>query len=134
MLHLANSKTSIDGNFLSRELGVREQTARSMLTRIRLHLAALDHAPVVGNPGDTVLIRLERPRRIYMPGAKRRNDDFRRDQATAAVHEQGGDYPWPVLEVASPQVIDYVARRPQLPAAEPLSIDLFSRLQAILIE
>lgn len=72
MLHLANSRTSIDCNFLRRELGVREQTARSMLRRIRLHLAALDHVPVVGGPGDTVHIRLERPRRIFMPGGKRR--------------------------------------------------------------
>jgi hypothetical protein len=72
MLHVANSKTSIDGNFLSRELGTREQTARSMLTRIRRHLAALDHLPVFGKPGDTVHIRLERPRRIYMPGIKRK--------------------------------------------------------------
>jgi transposase len=70
MLHVANSRTSIDGNFLSRELGVREQTARSMLTRIRRHLAAIDHVSVVGKPGDTVHIRLERPRRIYMPGTK----------------------------------------------------------------
>jgi hypothetical protein len=72
MLHVANSKTSIDGNFLSRQLGVREQTARGMLGRIRLHLAGIDHLSVFGKLGDTVHIRLERPRRIYMPGVKRR--------------------------------------------------------------
>ena len=72
MLHLVNSRTSVDSNFLSRELGMWEVTARRMLKRIRLHLGALDHVPVVGQPGDTVHIRLERPRRIFMPGVKRK--------------------------------------------------------------
>jgi len=72
MLHLVNSRTSIDSNFLSRELGMWDVTARRMLKRIRLHLGVLDHVPFVGQAGDTVHIRLERPRRIFMPGVTRR--------------------------------------------------------------
>lgn len=48
------------------------QTGRSALGSIRLHLAALDHRPVYGEPGDTVHVRLERPRRIYIPRSQYR--------------------------------------------------------------
>lgn len=64
MLHFANSAEGISTTSLARQIGISEQSAFRMSTRIRLHMAALDDRELVGGPGEMVMCRLVKVLRI----------------------------------------------------------------------
>ena len=59
MLHFSNSSYGVPTSFLRRHLGVSHKAAFRMANRIRLQMAALDHASRVGRSGRPVEIRVE---------------------------------------------------------------------------
>lgn len=64
MLHFANSAQSISSSFLARQLGVSQPTAYRISSRIRYHLAAIDHGKKLGGAGNEVAIKLVKVLRI----------------------------------------------------------------------
>lgn len=59
MLHFANSSYGVPTTFLGRHLGISHKAAFRMADRIRLQMAALDEKERVGEPGQSVEIRIE---------------------------------------------------------------------------
>lgn len=95
MLHLANSRESISTHFAARHLGISLHAAHRMLTRIRLHLAALDHRVAIGGPSKEVYVRIEQFRGLWVPQS-------RRNRAYVLLIEGGGFLDTVVLDRARP--------------------------------
>ncbi|MGY6550346.1 MAG: transposase [Erythrobacter sp.] len=64
MLHFANSAVSIAAPFLARQLGISGPTAFRLGQRVRLHMAAIDHGILIGNPTKMVMARMFKVLRI----------------------------------------------------------------------
>lgn len=64
MLHVSNSAESINVNTLARHFGVTQRTAYRILRKIRIHLSALENSRFIGNPDETVVVRLQTLNRV----------------------------------------------------------------------
>ena len=71
MLHLANSRESVNAYFFVRHLGISLKASQRMLRRIRLHLAAVDLRRALGAPGEYLEVRVEPVRGATLPMSNR---------------------------------------------------------------